>query len=177
MSATAAATRIRTLLDALKTDFPRLKEEVEKQLKGYGIEESVSLEIEPAEPVQTIPTFRPGRDRQVSPMLKARYDYAGAWNWAGDLWLAASEMPRRMRSRSVKSYHRALRENWEDSAPMLFRDERLSLFGVSDGVPDNLTYLVWGESEAEPELWRYAGLESHRFKDLSEFLTWCLESR
>jgi hypothetical protein len=177
MSATEAATQIRTLLDALKADFPLLKDELATLMKGYGIEEPVSLEIEPAEAVQTIPTFRPGRNRQVSPMLKASYDYAGAWNWAGDLWLGVSEMPRRMRSRSVKSYHRALRENWEGSAPMLFPDERLSLFGVCDGVPDNLTYLVWGESEAEPELWRYAGLESYRFKDLSEFLTWCLESR
>jgi hypothetical protein len=177
MSATEAATRIQTLLDALKADFPRLKEELEQRMKGYGIEESFSLEVEPAQAVQTIPTFKPGRDQQVSPMLKARYDYAGAWKWAGDFWLGVNDMPRRMRSRSVKSYHRALRENWEGSAPMLFPDERLSLFAINEGVPDNLTYIVWGESKAEPELWRYASLDSWRFKDLSEFLTWCLQGQ
>ncbi|MCA9032390.1 MAG: hypothetical protein KDA66_16345, partial [Planctomycetaceae bacterium] len=71
--------------------------------------------------------------------------------------------------------HCALRENWEGSAPMVFPDERLTLFGVTEDVPENLTYLVWAKDDAEPEVWCYMGLASHEFSSLESFLNWRLE--
>jgi hypothetical protein len=54
----------------------------------------------------------------------------------------------------------------------LYPDDQLTLFAVVDNVPDSLTYLVWANEGEEPQVWRYDGLESYRFKDLAEFLTW-----
>jgi hypothetical protein len=170
----SSASKIRELLDALIADFPRRKKLIEAEMKKYGIERSVELVIEPPEAVTEIPTFA-ARDRRVSPMLKARFDHSGGWNYAGEEWLAASAMRRRIRTEDVQSYHAALRENWEGSAPRLFPDGQLSLYGVTEGVPDNLTYLVWTKEEGEPEVWRYAGLDSHQFKDMAAFLSWFLE--
>lgn len=84
-------------------------------------------------------------------MLKARFDYASIIKRGRDIWLSPAEMERWMKKREVKSFHRALREHWEQSAPMMFPNDRLTLLGVTDGVPDNLTYLVWRDDE--PEVW------------------------
>ncbi|MCB9950147.1 MAG: hypothetical protein H6824_04125 [Planctomycetaceae bacterium] len=80
-----------------------------------------------------------------------------------------------MEKKEVRQYHCALRENWEGSAPMVFPDERLTLFGVTEDVPENLTYLVWAKDDAEPEVWCYMGLASHEFSSLESFLNWRLE--
>lgn len=170
------AKQVRKLLDDLKADFPRRKKAIEEKMKEYGLDKSVELVIEPPEVVTTIPTFHAKRPRQASPMLQARFDYAGTLIYAGEEWLAASAMPRQMKKKDVKSYHKSLRENWEGSAPMLFTDDQLTVFAVTDGVPDNLTYLVWSKDGDEPEVWRYAGLNSNRFKNLAEYLSWFSQS-
>lgn len=51
---------------------------------------------------------------------------------------------------------------------MMFPDAQLTLFAVTDGVPDNLTYLVWISDE--PEVWVYRGMDSQRFDHLAAFL-------
>ena len=82
-----------------------------------------------------------------------------------------------LKNKGVKSYHKALRENFEGSAPNLFSDRNLALFGVTEGVPDNLTYLVWCDEGKEPEIWSYVGLYSYKFDDLEGYLKWILEDK
>jgi hypothetical protein len=167
-----AQTNICTLLRTLETDFPRRKKAIETQMRAYGLHDSVELTMAPPEQARAIPTFDPQFTRPLSPMLQARFDYASAVNYAGELWLSVSEIPRQMKKRALQRYHKSLRNNWEGSAPMLFPDSQLSLFAVTKGVPDHLMYLVWTTEGDEPELWRYAGINSHTFKDLAAFLTW-----
>jgi hypothetical protein len=108
-------------------------------------------------------------------MLKARFDYAGSIDHGGDCWLNPAEMERWMRKRMVRSYHKSLREHWENSAPMLFADHDLTLFAVTQDVPDNLVYLVWQGAEEEPEVWSYLGMNAHKFNNLASYLTWLLK--
>lgn len=177
MTRTQVARRIHKLLDAIKADFPRRKKAAEELMRRAGIRESLELEIFPAELVSVVPTFDVKISRPFSPMLKARFDYAGSWKTGQDIWLSAAEMPSYLRRRAVRSYHRALREHWEGSAPMTLADRCLALFGVTEGVPEDLIYLAWRKGEKEPEVWVYEGMESHNFKNLEEYFTWCLEAR
>jgi hypothetical protein len=80
-----------------------------------------------------------------------------------------------VKKQEVRSYHTALRENYEGSAPHLFADHDLTLFSVTDGVPQNLTYLVWRLSGEEPEIWSYVGMETYKFENLAGYLTWVLK--
>ena len=57
---------------------------------------------------------------------------------------------------------------------MLFTDRELSLFAVSPKVRGDVVYLVWKRDEAEPELWRYSGMDSRSFVNLVDFFRWCL---
>jgi hypothetical protein len=166
--------RIRKLLDALKEDFPRRKAAIEQVMKEHGLNESIEFKFMPAEDVQTIPTFARKKSYPTTPLLRARFEYASTMKYATDTWLSVRQMQRWMRKKEIRSYHKSLRENWEASAPMCFRDDQLTLIEVTEGVPDNLTYLVWCHGEAEPEIWSYRGFDSNRFTDLEDYLIWCL---
>jgi hypothetical protein len=128
----------------------------------------------PPEKTRFLPTFDPQRRRRFSPMLQARFAYAGTITHGLDQWLSPAAMARWMRKRVVRSYHKALREHWVGSAPNLFPDRDLTLLTVTKGLPEDLTYLVWHPAAKEPEIWSYSGMASHRFKNLAAFLTWVL---
>jgi len=169
------AHRITALLDAIRADFPRRKKAAEQLMGRLGIESCVELKIAPPVPVGELPTFDQGSRRRVTPMLEARFRHSGRWELGQDVWLDPAEMKAQMRTRSVARYHKALRENWQASAPMAFRDSGLTLFGVTEDVPQNLTYLVWRADGVEPEVWSYVGFDSRKFRDLEGYLKWCLE--
>jgi hypothetical protein len=167
--------RIIALLEAIKADFPRRKRDAEALMSQLGFKEPLELEIAKPHKVSRLPTFDLKTTRDLTPMLKARFDHAGTFTRGRDVWLAAAEMASSMKQQSTYEYHVALRENWDDSAPMLFPDECLTLFGKTEGAPDNLIYLVWPEAADEPEIWVYAGFQTGKFTDLEQYLKWCLE--
>ena len=113
----------------------------------------------------------------MSPMLKARYQHSGTWRRGEELWLSAAQTRIYVAKRDIRSSHRAFREHWEASAAMQFQDEQLSLFGTTDGLSEDLTYLVWRSNAAEPEVWSYHGWDEHHERDLEHYLTWRLKRR
>lgn len=108
-------------------------------------------------------------------MLKARFEYAGSWRRGPEVWFGVAEMADYLKRKAIRVNHRALREHFEASAPMLFADDQLSLFGASDEPSQDLTYLVWTADKNEPEIWVYEGYDSCKFMDLEEYLRWRLE--
>lgn len=169
--------RIHSLLDALKADHPRRQKDALKAMRDMGIEGTYDLEISPPARGDSVPTFDKKVVRPLSPMLKARFDYAGSWLQGLERWLSLDEAASLVRRREVRSTHRALRENYEGSAPMLFPDNCLGLFSATDGVPEDLTYLVWATDRTEPEVWEYSDYSFHRSKDLEQYLIWRLKER
>jgi hypothetical protein len=163
------------LLDALIADFPRRKREAEQAIAEQGLPETLELHIGRAEPTAALPTFDRAVSRPVTPMLAARFAYAGVWRQGLDLWLTPARMAAQTRRRPVRALHRSLREHWEGSAPRLFPDDRLTLFGITEGVEENRVYLVWRADDREPEVWRYAGWDVAAFPNLEAFLRWQLE--
>lgn len=133
-----------------------------------------SFVAEPTERVSEIPTFNPDVSYPLTPMLQARFRFASRIEFCGDTWLSISEMPKWMKRKSVRKYHSSLRDHWTGSAPMLYPDDKLTLFGVTVDVPDSLIYCVWGDGE--PAIWTYSGLDQRQFTNLQRYLEWCLES-
>ncbi len=174
--ATKTRDRIFALLDAIKADFPRRKKAAEALIRRMGLNKTLEMEIEaPAPVLKLTPTFDPKISHETSPMLKARLEYAGSWKRGQDVWLSAGQMASVMKKKDIQPFHLSLRENWDGSAPAIFTDDRLTLFGITESVPENLVYLVWAADEKEPEVWSYAGFDARKFKDLEQYLKWCLE--
>ena len=158
------------ILDSIKADFPNRKLTAETIMRANGIEEDLQMQIKTPSSVGMLPTFNSEVMHIATPMLKARFDYAGAWSMAYSIWLGADELGCHMQSQIVQLYHTALRENWDDSAPMKFSDDKLTLFGIKEGVPQDLIYIVWCNGGREPEIWMYESYSEHRFSHLVSFL-------
>lgn len=173
--AATVETRIHALLDAIKADFPRRKKAAEALMKQYGITKSLELAVSPPETVVDLSTFDSKVSRKLTPMLKARFAFAGAWKMGQEIWLSASDITSAVKNKAIKPYHRSLREHWQGSAPMRFADDRLTLFGITEGVPEDLTYLVWESDDEEPTIWTCEGFDAHTFTTLEQYFTWCLE--
>lgn len=167
--------RISALLESIIADFPRRKKAAEALMRQHGIKKPMQIEIAAPEPVVQIPTFHPEVAYRLTHMLKERFDFAGTWKMGQEVWLSAGEMARHMKLESVQVFHRSRRENWEGSAPANYSDDRLTLFGITESVPEDAIYLVWATEGEEPEVWVYEGFDSHKFKTLEQYFKWCLE--
>jgi hypothetical protein len=86
-------------------------------------------------------------------MLKERYIFGSNCQFGCDTWLAPEGMLTWMTHQEVQKYHSSLKQHWTNSAPMLFPQSKLSLFGITEDVPDSLIYLVWSAKDSEPEVW------------------------
>ena len=161
--------KIFDLLDKMKETFPLVKEKTEKLMKEIGLDETIDLTFEAPSKVATLPTFDKSKSRKLTPMLKARFEYASTIKSGQDIWLDPNQMALSMADDELNLYHTSLREHWENSAPMRFKDKDLTLFGITDGCPEYRVYLVWKNEGKEPELWSYMGMEVLEFKNLEKF--------
>lgn len=146
----------------------------------------------PLQSFNKIPTLKKGFYRDVSPMLKDRFRMFGSWVEAthGD-WLSVEEMEMiwdsdlivNERLWSIKNNQMAACKNWDNDASSLFKSERLSLFAGSEFTYERI-YLLWLDSEKEPELWvydcngesRYKNLESYLYAYLNDDVSACMKS-
>ena len=168
MSGTAKS-KIFGVLDNIKKTFPALKEVLEASWKEGGLDETIDLTFEAPSEVATLPTFDKSKSRKLTPMLKARFEYASTIKFGQDTWLDPNQMALSMADDELNIYHTSLREHWEKSAPMRFKDKCLTLFGITDGLPENRVYLVWKTEGEEPEVWEYFGFDENKYKNLEKF--------
>jgi hypothetical protein len=127
--------------------------------------------------VKLLPTLDKDAYRPITPMLAARFAFAGRWTNARvcETWLDPAGMEKAARKRSFREYHAALREHWEGSAPERLPDTRLSLFAVDADSPDHLVYLAWPvEVDREPAIHCYSGQHENVFRNLAAYLKWML---
>jgi hypothetical protein len=168
--------RIRRLLNAIRDDFPRFKRAV-VQGSRYPDETAEVMKFvlsPPPRRLGRVPTFEVGVFRKLTPMLEARFEYAGRIRRGLDIWLSLRQMSTWMRKQELRGHHRSRRTWWINSPPNLHPDSRLSLFGVTDGVPQNAIYLVWGDEGDEPRVWSCSLMDADEFDSLEEYLRWHL---
>lgn len=124
-----------------------------------------------------VPTLEKGTYRNVSPMLKVRYEKLGGWIDAthGD-WLDVKEMElfwnneaKDDRLVGIIQNVKASICNWEDHAEGLFARNRVSIFAASEATNEAIC-LIWFDSTEEPELWVYDCNGESRYKDLASYL-------
>jgi hypothetical protein len=158
------------LLKRVVEDFPRKRE----RLHGGVPDEYAELVVDAPGLVGDIPTFDAKFNRPLSLMLRDRFEFASKIVRFSEEWLNLDTMAQYIRRREVQAMHASHRKHWEGSAPMLFPDRNLGLFCITHGVPENIVYLVWKDSDDEPELWKYSGMNSRVFKNLEKLLEWYL---
>lgn len=166
--------KTRELLDAIKADFPRRKREAESMLLAQGLNIVLTYDLSLPEQAVEIITFKKNTYKKLSPMLAERYAFASTITRALDIWPDLAAMRQVLTNSEIRTVHRSMRKYWPDSAPALFTDSNLSLFGYTIDVPDSIVYSAWGDA-VEPQIFYYSGIESAKFDDLNAYLEWCLK--
>ncbi|WP_342415991.1 hypothetical protein NST83_24480 [Paenibacillus sp. FSL R10-2782] len=139
----------------------------EGEARSYAIQS-----IGPVVPVTCMPTLAPGKTRPLSPMLEARYRYAGYWQDMGEHMLLPDDVLRISSTERFRSWISDMRNYWVESAPYRFGDDRLSLLSVANEEEGHFSMLVWKEHGEEPEVWTYASQHEYRFSHLLHWFKW-----
>jgi hypothetical protein len=148
--------------------------DVELTLRHREPDLEYTLRIDPPVAVESLPTFDRRKRRPLSPMLRARFEFASSITLGFSIWPGAEEMAAAMAKARVREYHLVLREHSERSGPQLFPDDALSLFSYDPESPEDRVYLVWKDPAREPEVWEYHDMDTTEFKTLETFLRWRL---
>jgi len=132
----------------------------------------------PPDPLDAgVPTLKPGIRRKFSPMLRKRFEEYGRWERATHAtWLSLDDMaslweeaPADPLRAEYKLQYEAAKADWPNHATALFRDDRLTLFAVSD-LDNESVVLLWLDFEPEPEVWVYDANGESRFRNLEDYL-------
>ncbi len=127
--------------------------------------------------ILSVPTLEKNKYRDVTPMLKARFELFnslidathGDWLSIDEMKLLWSDTIPDERLKDIKNALYSHIENWENNAGSLFKKDSLSLFAGSAYTNEHI-YLLWLDGILEPELWVYDTNGSARYKNLDEYL-------
>ncbi len=84
-----------------------------------------------------IPTLTRNVYRPPTPMVAARFAFAGRWMDAETAWLGIADMEAVLGNEEVLEHIDSHRRHWTGSAPALFPPDRLTLFGVVEEEWEN----------------------------------------
>ena len=126
-----------------------------------------------------IPTLARNIYRDATPMLRARFAYAGEWQNAdvGFDWLNVRHMRKCWRDKDIREKIEITQTYWEGSPPNQYPPERLTLFAF-DPDDSGEIYLVWPKSgKSEPRVWRSSAQHCNEFETLRAYVCWLLPQR
>lgn len=123
-----------------------------------------------------VPTLHPDYYRPLTPMLRARFEYASEWRnaYAGHDWLSIQQMKDATKDGKLLDKVKSCAEMWSSSPPARFAMSQISLFGIYFDQGEE-TYLVWPTTDgAEPHVVSYAGNYEREFNNLKDYLSFIL---
>jgi hypothetical protein len=136
-------------------------------------------DLTPPEPRQNqIATLEPGFNRVLSPMLKARFDYAASWENArlNQNWLSLSEISKVHENPEILESIALRLENWGFVPPATNSKTECAIFAHNPFETDE-TYLIWNGSADEPEVWEFFGGDYSVFSNLERYLEYIVGDR
>lgn len=116
-----------------------------------------------------IATLDAARTVRLSPMLKARYAFAGTWRKAAldQTWLDYEDIGDAViKTRMSREAHAQIAAR---GLPWKISGAQATLFGIRDDTSE-ATYLIWRPGHAEPAICACYGGRSDLFRDLERFL-------
>jgi hypothetical protein len=123
-------------------------------------------------------TLQDGAYKPLSPMLRARFDFASRWEDAYllQMWMGLNDIENYQSNDQLVRWISLRRENWETAPPASVGADQCAVFGYDPYEPDE-TYLVWKEGVEEPGVWQYFGAENCYFHDFERFLEYIVGDR
>jgi hypothetical protein len=164
---------LRQLVDSYPARASNIRSMLEQSgLKAATIDQLLLLKTgRVTKGVADLATLSPETRSALSPMLAARFAFAGAIHDLSGHMLSTKEIEQTVTKKRFKAIVESHAQHWEGSAPATYPHDRLSLFSIGSLDDANLTYLVWANSRSrEPQLWAYSGQHEDRYENLAEYV-------
>ena len=133
----------------------------------------------PDKPATRIATLDPQITRPLSPMVQARFDFAGAWKDArlSRNWLSLAQIAHAKDDPQIAESIAIRRENsYGDEPPGGVAADRCAIFAHNPYELDE-TYLVWTDDNEEPVVWEYFGGDVSYFANLESYLSYIVGNK
>lgn len=157
-------------LDFVKKNEMILSRDVGTFLSKGGGSEELFFDFQDPIEISQVSTLSMNLSRPISEMLRKRFHFASRIVVFVYHFFSADEMMRVHDNEFLMATHHAYKENWEGSAPNIYPEDCLSLFGSTYGLYDNIFYLVWKNEDVEPEVWSYFGQEERKYLNIDHFI-------
>jgi hypothetical protein len=133
---------------------------------------------QPSKPTQaptTLPTLKRGSSQPITPLLAARFTFAGRWLHAslGMEWLAPTHLRKAYTDVQIRQQIAIRREHWDGCILAQLPPERITLFGI-DRVEFAEVYLAWKRPGTEPAVHWYTGQHEYGFANLTKYVEFLL---
>jgi hypothetical protein len=165
---------VETVADRIATLLNRMRETSQSD-PDHGVQ----IIHPPIHKSGRIATLKPGLSRELSPMLKARFEYASDWENArlSKNWLSLSQIARPREISILAEWIDLRAENcYGDDPPGCVEPGNCAVFAFNPFEPEE-TYLIWREGEVEPKVWEYFGADSYVFDNLERYLEYIVGDR
>lgn len=129
--------------------------------------------LPPDKPATHITTLDGQTIRPLSPMLQARFDFAGAWRDArlSQNWLSLAEIGAANNDPQIAESIAIRTENsYGEEPPGGVAPDSCAIFAHNPHELDE-TYLVWHGDSEEPVIWEYFGGDVSYFVHLESYLS------
>ncbi len=170
--------------DDLKALFQRLQERnVEREVEinrhfGTATADALRQRIHPVQnPMRGVPTLERGVFKSLTPMLRARFEYAGSWINAtpGHTWLSTSEMEQIWDNTELLEQIGLRQADWANSPPASAPGNQVSVFSLNSQQCEEV-YLLWDEAlSCEPSVVSYISNYEEQFRNLADFVLFCTQ--
>ncbi len=122
-----------------------------------------------------IPTLFSGAYLPLTPMLTARFQFAGRWTYAtlGFTWLSLSDMEDL--SDFSKEAIDLRKENWPTAIVNRVPLHQIGLFATSEDGEE--IYLFFDTSSLEPQIVTYVGWQENFYRNLDDYITKYMSAR
>lgn len=108
----------------------------------------------------------------MTPMLKARFEYAGSWKkaHAGHEWLSLVQMKEVITDQEVLKQVEDRKEVWVDSLLCTYPRSKVSIFGLYPEQREEI-YLIWPDIAGnEPAVLSYVGNYEEHYSNFGNYL-------
>lgn len=142
------------------------KDDVRQSLEGPS---ALGADIVTLDPETTMP---------LSPMLRARFAYAGAWDRAAfaQTWPGLAQIAATTALVRDRPWHVGHVATMSGAFPLPVGPYRITLYGL-DAARGDATYLVWCTDTVESAVCAFYGGGCDRFLDLSRYLAFLVGER
>lgn len=110
--------------------------------------------------------------REISPMLRERFEFCSKWEnaYLSQDWLSLEEINNWKTNKTLCTWVDLRKENSYPGEPLEDHPAKnIAVYSINPHEPEEI-YLIWSDDSLEPRVWHYVGADFYTYNSLERFL-------